>query len=226
MVSNRAISTPKEIQDRLHAEVDEFFHSLEGRKPEYRDLKKLPFMTKCIMETLRLWPVVPNGTFRELQFDDTVVGPGGEPVALKKGTYVQIPNWCRHRNPELWGPTASTFDPDREWQGDEIWQGEPFMAYNPSSKRFSPFTYGPRGCMGMNFAQMEMRLILAHLLANFRFELAAPTKHYDPKSFLGINRGTMGPQDLRQTASSVLPSLGMQMHIHSRSRSHSGNGGQ
>jgi hypothetical protein len=24
-------------------------------------MKRLPFLTKCIMETLRLWPVVPNG---------------------------------------------------------------------------------------------------------------------------------------------------------------------
>ena len=39
---------------------------------EYTDLIKLPFMTKCIMETLRRWPAVANGTFRELQFDDFV----------------------------------------------------------------------------------------------------------------------------------------------------------
>jgi hypothetical protein len=35
-----------------------------------------------------------------------------------------------------------------------VWGGEAFMAYNPSSERFSPFTYAPRACMGMNFAQV------------------------------------------------------------------------
>ena len=54
---------------------------------------KLPFMTKCIMETLRRWPAVGNGTFREIQFDDTVCGGGPDgstPVELPEGTYVQV----------------------------------------------------------------------------------------------------------------------------------------
>ena len=47
-------------------------------------------MTKCVMETLRLWPVVPNGTFRQLSYDDEVKGPGGKMVKLPKGTLVQV----------------------------------------------------------------------------------------------------------------------------------------
>ena len=55
------------------------------REMIYEDCAKLPYLTKCCMETLRLWTAVPNGTFRELQFDDEVRGPGGEMVTLKKG---------------------------------------------------------------------------------------------------------------------------------------------
>ena len=47
------------------------------------------------METLRRWNAVPNGTFRELQYDDYVIGPGGKPTLLKKGTYVQVVNQLR-----------------------------------------------------------------------------------------------------------------------------------
>jgi len=186
-------------QQRLQKEVDALFEDLkkEGDRPlQYRDCRKLPFLTKCIMETLRLWPAVANGTFRELQFDDVVVGPGGKDVKLKKGTYVQISNWSRHRNPELWGQDASVFNPDREFTSDELWNGDAFMCYNPSTERFSPFTFPPRDCLGKNFAQMEMRTILSHLFRNFTFKLAPPTDAYDPSSYLGINRGTMGPQDL------------------------------
>ena len=43
-----------------------------------------------IMETLRLWPVVPNGTFRQLSYEDEVKGPGGKMVKLPKGTLVQV----------------------------------------------------------------------------------------------------------------------------------------
>merc|ERR1712070_54896 len=87
-------------------------------------MKKLPFMTRCIMETLRLWPVVPNGTFRQLSYDDEVKGPGGKMVKLPKGTVVQVTTAGRHRNPDLWGETANQFNPDRKWEDDELWHDQ------------------------------------------------------------------------------------------------------
>ena len=150
------------------------------------------------METLRLWTAVPNGTFRELQYDDYVKGPGGKPTLLKKGTYVQIVNAMRQRNTTLWGPDAMDFNPDREFRDDEIWGGESFKGFNPSSERFSPFTFQPRDCLGKNFAQMEMRTILANLFKRFTFELSEPYKNYnyDRDGPLGVPGGTMGPKDL------------------------------
>lgn len=143
-----------EYQRRLREESDRLFAKLEreGRPLEYNDLHELPFMTRCIMETLRLWPVVPNGTFREIQFDDYIKGPDGKMVKLPKGTYVQVTNWMRHRCVELWGEDALVFNPDRDFKDDEVWHGKPFAGYNPSTPRFSPFTFGPRDCMGKNFA--------------------------------------------------------------------------
>ena len=50
----------------------------------------------------------------------------------------------RHLNNELWGDTAADFNPDRDFTEDELWHGASFSGYNPSTKRFSPFTYPPR----------------------------------------------------------------------------------
>ena len=61
----------------------------------------LDLVFKSWAETLRLWPAVPNGTFRELQYDDYIIGSDGEEVRLPKGTYVQINNWCRHRSKDI-----------------------------------------------------------------------------------------------------------------------------
>ena len=97
---------------------------------------------------------------------------------------------------ELWGPDVLEFNPDREFRGNELWGDEPFAAFNPQSKRYSPFTYTPRDCMGKNFAQMEIRVILAHLFHEFEFCLSGSSKTFDRKSFLGVNRATLGPQDL------------------------------
>ena len=77
-------------QRKVQQEVDLLFQEINARpmgqrEMIYEDCAKLPYLTKCCMETLRLWTAVPNGTFRELQFDDEVRGPGGEMVTLKKG---------------------------------------------------------------------------------------------------------------------------------------------
>ena len=78
-------------QKKVQIEVDALFEKLKlgKRAMIYEDCDQLPYLTRCVMETLRLWTAVPNGTFRQLQFDDEVVGPNGEMVELKKGTYVQ-----------------------------------------------------------------------------------------------------------------------------------------
>ena len=189
----------QDIQEKLHQECDKFFKQLNGRPMVYEDCEKLPYLTKCVMETLRLWPAVANGTFRELQYNDTVIGPNGKEVELPKGTYIQITNWMRHRNKNLWGEDADKFNPDREWQGDEIWDGGHFRAYNPSSKRFSPFAFSPRDCLGKNFAHMEMRTILSNVFYRYHFELSDPYRDFDAKKMgfpLENTQATMGPRDV------------------------------
>ena len=54
-------------------------------------------MTQCITETLRLWPALANGTYRELEKDEKIKGHDGSEITLPKGTYCQIINWTRHR---------------------------------------------------------------------------------------------------------------------------------
>merc|ERR1712087_963083 len=108
-----------------------------------------------------------------------------------------------------WGPDVNQFNPYRNFTPAEIARvGSAKAAMNPQSARFSPFAHNPRSCLGKNFAQMEMRLIMVYLLKTFDFSLAAP---YDRligmenpvapgvHEYRGINRGTMGPMDLEQT---------------------------
>jgi cytochrome P450 len=83
------------------------------------------------------------------------------------------------------------------------------------SERFSPFTFTPRDCMGKNFAQMEMRVILAHLFREFTFALAKPTKDFERSSFLGVNRATLGPRDIGVDPSQPAE-LGLYVHIAPR----------
>ena len=221
-----------EYQKRLHDEVDQFYKMLNGRDMTYEDCEHLPFMSRCITETLRLWNPVPQGSFRELQFDDYVKGFGGEEVLLKKGTYIIFDQYGKHHSKLLWGDDCMEFNPDRNFRDDEIWGGESFRAFNPSSGRYHPFQYAPRDCLGKNFAHMEMRTILANIFHRFKFELSEPYKNIDPRKLMNT-LSTMGPRDvtpegLKQTKinlnkkqiggkfGSGFPVGGMWLHVHPR----------
>ena len=190
----------KEYYNRFRDEVDNYWKRKITEKTleiEYDDFKTLPFITCCIMETLRLWTSIPNGTTRELQSDDYITGRNNEKVKIKKGTYVQIPNWTRHRNPLLWGNDCDKFDPFRNFKDEEIWDNSIFANYNPATKRFSPFTYGPRDCIGKNFSQIEMRIILLNLFKNFDFYIPdCQLKRYKDED-LSFNDFTMGPRNIK-----------------------------
>jgi len=180
------------LKQELIKEIDDYW--LHHDQPTYDTLDELPFMTKCITETLRLWPALCNGTYRELEYDEVITGTDGSPVTIKKGTYCQIINWTRHRSEELWGPNVNEFNPHRDFKDEEIWSYKGFGTTNQQSDRFSPFTYGPRNCVGKNFSHMEMRLILLNLFKNYEFNLS---KEQEKEDVQGLNLFTMGPQSIK-----------------------------
>ena len=190
------LSRNDDIHYTLQTEIDLFWRTQKDRPITYDDFKKLPFMTRCIMETLRLWSPIPNGTYRELIEDDYIIGIDDKKVLVPKGTYIQIPNWSRHKNPLLWGKDVNIFNPNREFKDDENWNNTVINSYTPSSKRFSPFTYGPRDCIGKNFSQIEMRVILLHLMKHYSFSLTEKQKKTYKQEDLGLNRFTLGPRDI------------------------------
>ena len=73
-----------------------------------------------------------------------------------------------------------------------------FHGSNPNSARFSPFTFTPRDCLGKNFAQMEMRTILANVFHRFNLELSEPYMDENVQKNGGLENfaATMGPMDL------------------------------
>jgi cytochrome P450 len=186
----------KIIYKKLQKEVDDFWLNHKDPEIEYDDLKELKYMNRCIMETLRLWTSIPNGTSRELIEDEFIIGKSGEKVKIPSGTYVQIPNWTRHRNPELWGNDVNEFNPDREFRDEEIYNNQGIGTYNPNSKRFSPFTYGPRDCIGKNFSQIEMRIILLYLIKNFIFII--PKQQIEKYNYenISFNSKTLAPRNI------------------------------
>lgn len=80
-------------------------------------------------------------------------------VYVPKGTYVSTDIMSLHRDPRN-APSPHTFDPER-WLKSE--SERPYTA---------PFSIGPRMCIGINLAYLEMRVALAKIVYACDWEFA------------------------------------------------------
>lgn len=143
-------------------------HYMERLQDEVRALSKedlkletlahLPFMAACIQEGLRVYPPGPIAFFR-------IVPKGGNMICgdwIPEGTRVAVPHFAAYHHPDNFRDPDS-FVPER-WL--------PGSGYENDRKDVcNPFSIGPRNCIGQNLANHEMRVILAHLIWHFDFEL-------------------------------------------------------
>ena len=148
----------QEVQDRARAEARAVL--THGQPATGEDVANLPFIRQIADEALRLYP--PAGMIsrtalkkdrlcdRDIRLGDTVI----------------IPIYALHRNHLLW-EDPDHFRPER-------------FADRKAVDRYAylPFGDGPRICIGSSFALQEAVIILATLLARFRFR---PIAGRDPK---------------------------------------------
>ncbi|CAH0587841.1 unnamed protein product [Chrysodeixis includens] len=145
----------EEIQDKVLAEVDAFMARHEN-KLTFDCLTELPYLEAVISEALRLHPIL--GMINREVMEDYIL-PGG--VKLNKGLRVHLPVYYLHHNPEYF-PEPEQFRPER-------FLGEEKKNINPYT--YLPFGEGPRTCIGMRFAKMQMFAGVVTVLKKYRLEL-------------------------------------------------------
>ena len=87
-------------------------------------------------------------------------------LKIPKGTTILVPVYSIHRDPKIY-PDPERFDPER------------FNVENKQSRdpySYLPFGHGPRNCIGMRFARMEMKIVLARILKRISFIVTPETK--------------------------------------------------
>ncbi len=87
-------------------------------------------------------------------------------IYVPKDTIIVIPLWALHLDPDNFDE-PNLFKPER------------FLTENEDSIKpytYLPFATGPRNCIGMRFAQMEMKCSLVRILQNFEFVACDQTK--------------------------------------------------
>ena len=70
------------------------------------------------------------------------------------------------RDPTIY-PDPGKFDPER-------FSVEAKQSRNPYT--YMPFGHGPHNCIGLRFAQLQMKLVLARILKKYRLEVGPDTK--------------------------------------------------
>jgi cytochrome P450 len=141
-----------DAEQKLWAELDEV---LAGRAPTADDWPKLKFTEMIALESMRLYP--PAYVIGREAITDCAIGG----YTVPRGTTVLMPQWVVQRDPRFF-EKPTEFRPER-WGGERI-KSLPKFAY-------FPFGGGPRGCIGQQFAMMELVLILATIAQQFRFRL-------------------------------------------------------
>ncbi|WP_026734343.1 cytochrome P450 [Fischerella sp. PCC 9605] len=138
-----------EWRDRLREELDR----VVGDAPlQVEHLKQLPQMTNVLKEAERLYPPVygiPRGVVKDIEYAG---------YRIPAGWYVDISPMLTHRLPELY-TDPDRFDPERFAPPREEDKKHPFALVG--------FGGGPHSCLGFEFAQMEMKIILATLLRQY-----------------------------------------------------------
>ncbi len=156
----------------------------ERRFPaRYEELSALPFVEACANETMRLRPVAPI-IFAEAVHDKVVAG-----VDVPAGQLVM----CLMRPPavdERHFEDAAAFRPER-WLSDA-----PSKAAASAKRVAMPFGAGPRLCPGRYLAMLEIKMVIAMLLAGFDIgRVGAPGRGEARERFAF----TMAPVGLRAT---------------------------
>jgi len=148
------LSSRPDCIERLRHEYDSV---LGERSLSYTDVPKFQFAIQVIQEALRLYP--PFWMVDRMALSDDRAGD----IDIPRGSTVIVFVYGVHHSPQYWEDPES-FDPERFSKANEK-LNRPFTHL--------PFGAGPRGCIGGNYATLQILMILGVLLRKYDFRLAA-----------------------------------------------------
>ncbi|XP_043598294.1 cytochrome P450 9e2-like [Bombus pyrosoma] len=152
-----------DVQEKLRNEVMSKIEKHGGLT--YEALKEMTYMNQVISESQRCHTVA--GFMSKTCTEDFVLqGSDGLTYRAKPGVHIIIPAEGLQCDPKYW-IDPEVFDPER---------------FNEERKQtvekmtFLPFGEGPRICVGMRMAMLQMKACLANLLRNYKLELSPRTQ--------------------------------------------------
>ncbi|CAI5440670.1 unnamed protein product [Caenorhabditis angaria] len=170
-----SLATNPETMRKVQAEIDEH---CKNPSISFDDIAKLKYLDNVVKETLRLYPLGYLAVARKCMKTTEVCG-----IRIEKDTNILVDTWSVHYDKQIWGEDSMEFRPER-------WNEQQQNMKNGAN--YLPFGFGPRQCIGMRLAMMEEKLILAHILRKFDFEVGSKTQI--PLKLIG--RATVQPESV------------------------------
>ncbi|CAF1687605.1 unnamed protein product, partial [Adineta ricciae] len=148
-----------EVLEKLQAEIDQLPLSNDDadeeakRYPDYDIVAQMPYMDMFVSEVLRMHPIA-NGAVQRCAATDAIV----QGYFIEKDTLIHADVYSVHFDRELWGPE----DPYEFYPERHETKRHPMA--------FLPFGAGPRLCIGMRFALIEMKILLVRMLRDYSIQ--------------------------------------------------------
>ncbi|XP_073844248.1 probable cytochrome P450 6a21 [Musca autumnalis] len=163
-------------QDVQNKARDEVRRVLKGCQHEmkYETMTEMKYLKQVIDETLRLHTPLP--VLNRQAVEDYPI-PGYPQYVIRKDMPVIIPAICLHRDAQYY-PNPDVFNPDN-FSGEQVTLRDPVL--------YLPFGDGPRNCLGLRFAKMQILVGLSLLLSKFHFSVCKRTPipmRYDKENFM------------------------------------------
>lgn len=137
-----------EVQDKLLHELDTLPNNADPST-----IARLPYLSAVCSETLRIYPIALSSFGRILKSPMEIMGYQFEP-----GTMLVPSIYLTHQLEDIY-PEPKRFKPER------------FLERQFSPYEYLPFGGGNRRCIGLAFAQFEMKLVLATILSRCELKL-------------------------------------------------------
>jgi cytochrome P450 len=130
----------------------------------FAEVSNLPYLTACMKETFRVFPVIISTLPRIL---NSPMSLKDQNIILPPGTKVGMQNYVHHRDPELF-PQPEDFVPER-WL--EHGKSELTTDLKDMNSALTTFSVGTRSCVGQTLAKVELYLALSQIVRRLDFSL-------------------------------------------------------
>ncbi|KAG1876229.1 cytochrome P450 [Suillus subluteus] len=161
-----------------HQAVDVDHSHVGSVRLSYDSLMSLPFLDAVVRETLRLYPSLPvlgrrttSAASVPLQFPvRSVSGEEINTISVAKRQAIVISILAANHNQAVWGEDASEWKPER-WLNSTQAGVKDGVKYKGVYSSMMTFLAGNRSCIGLKFAEMEIKDVLATLVPDIHFAL-------------------------------------------------------